>query len=262
VPDKRFTDPPITEVVCGVLFEHVESLDPVLVGRFWESQLEDFPRKQLLPAIVAAPADGFVIDFSPIPALRTWLISSDDTRVMQIQADRFYLNWRSRGSAYPSFNQSGEQVGLLTEVLATFSAFTEFLSERAQVQLRPSSIELSMIDTLKHGRHWGSLKDLAALLPLLHPLLADLEALPPVLQTNVEGPIKEGERRILIQRALLADSGGDAIRVETTARIRVSTAEDVGPALRSAHSLLKRTFDELIPSSEHHRFQRDWSPAS
>jgi uncharacterized protein (TIGR04255 family) len=261
VPKARFSDPPITEVVCGVLFEHVEGLDPVLVGRFWQSQSARFPRKQLLPAIIPLPAEGLVFDLGPVPPLRTWLISADDTRVMQLQADRFYLNWRSMGTtAYPSFNQSDGQVGLLTEVLEAFSGFATFLRECARVELRPTNVELTMIDVLKQGRHWASLSDLRQVLPLLEPFLLDLEALPRVLQTHVEGPIKQGERRVVIQRARLADTGGDAIRVETTARLPVSSVAEVERALKEGHGLLKRTFDELIPNSEHHRFELGWRP--
>lgn len=260
MPAKRFSDPPIIEVVCGILFDPIDGLDPVLVGRFWDALLERFPRKQLVPAIPNASAEGVLIEFATVPALRTWLVSDDDSRVMQIQSDRFYLNWRSRGSAYPSFNPSGDQVGLLREVVDAFGAFERFLTERARLALRPVGIELSMFDDFRQGRHWGTVADLAAVLPSLRPFLTDNQPIPRVLKAHVEGPITEGDRRVAIQRVVVG--GVDAVRLETTARLRISKRDQVEPGLERAHAVLKSTFDELIPMSEHYRFETGWSPRS
>lgn len=265
MPARRFGDPPITEVVCGILFDPIDALDPVAVGRFWEGQHFAFPGKQLQPAVVGGPAEGLVLELAPVPPLRTWLLSGDDSRVMQIQSDRFYLNWRARGGRYPSFNDRTNEpgTGLLVEVLARFTEFSKFLKEKLSETPRIQKVEMSMIDVLRQGRHWGSVSDLQQVLPCLQPFLRNALTLPLASRILVEGPTPRGHRKIILQQAKHRVSGADAYRLETTAWVDVASEAGLADAFRSAHANLKQAFDELIPPDEHHRFDRsDWRPTT
>lgn len=257
MPDKRFAEPPIVEVVCGVSFDAIAEFDPVAAGLFWDSQKAAFPKKQVLPAIQAVPADAFILDLSPLPPLRTWLISTNDTRVMQLQAERFFLNWRARDSAYPSFNPEGDQRGLLAEADAAFTAFGSFVEAQQGTQLRVTSVEVTMIDVFVRGRHWADAPDLARLLPSLSPFSPGI---PSVLQVVSETPFGAGVRRVTLQRVALASGGEAAIRFESTVRLP-SERETVQARWREAHATLKATFDEFVPPSEHHRFEKNWRPS-
>lgn len=262
MPKGRFEDPPINEVVCGVLFEQVDEIDPVLAGAFWETRTTDFPRKQVEPALLNVAADGeLVVDFGPVPPLRTWLISANDEFVVQIQRDRFYVNWRARGAAYPSFNAADGREGLRSKVLTLFNAFREFSEKKVGKPLNPVSVEMSMIDVLKQDRHWRSVDDLALVLPSLSPFLGE-GSIPTGLSIRVERAREPGTLVVAMQLARARATGAPAIRLDTTRRMPLGAGVDVETRLSQAHDDLKTVFDMLIPEEQHHRFSKTWRPTS
>jgi hypothetical protein len=243
-----------------VSFDAIAELGPVLVGRFWESQKAAFPRHQLVPAIQAPAADGVVFEFGPVPPLRTWLVSTDDTRVMQVQTDRFLLNWRARGPAYPSFNPAGSQRGLLAEAMAAFEAFCRFTQDVLGIEPRLTHCEVSMIDVLVQDRHWTNTRDLTVLVPCLAPFVEPNQPVPLALSILSEMEIAGGTRRVGFQRAhLTSGTRAAALRFESTARLE-SNRQELVSGLKRAHQVLKDTFDEFIPSGQHHRFETGWRP--
>jgi uncharacterized protein (TIGR04255 family) len=138
---EKLSSPPIVEVICGVFFSPLPNFDPVVAGTYWQQRRADFPGHSIHPAAGAPP--GLVIG---TPPLRTWLISSNDGPfVIQVQADRFYLNWRRRGDAYPRFST---EHGLLERTLREFALFTDARPSSAHDPLRRrSSSERSTISS-------------------------------------------------------------------------------------------------------------------
>ena len=116
-PLGKLEEPPITEVVCGVFFKPVAGLDPVALGGFWKPRQKEYPRREFKAPIAPASAEGIELNFGPdLGPLRTWLISKDDVFIIQVQRDRFYLNWRARQDEYPRFNDWDSKKGLLRRV--------------------------------------------------------------------------------------------------------------------------------------------------
>jgi uncharacterized protein (TIGR04255 family) len=258
VPSKRFSAPPVVEVVCGVSFDALPQLDPVVVGAFWERHRTTYPHHQLAPAIQSEPSEGIVFDLSPVPLLRTWLVSGDDTRVLQLQADRFFLNWRARGPAYPSFNANGPQPGLLAEAREAFGAFSRFAAETLGTEPRVTGCEVTMIDVLVHGRHWKDCRDLAHLMPSLRPFIDQAAPAPEALLAQSEFAIPGGRRRVVAQRAFLTTEPRQVvIRFESTVRLAAS-GDTLVSQWQDAHRQLKQTFDEFIPAEHHGRFETEW----
>lgn len=96
-----FERPPVVEVVFGVQFA-TEQLQGPHVGLFWQYVRNDFPRFQEvapLPAVIegAPGTPEKVVDVAlPLvpPLRRTWLLSEDGSSLIQIQEDRFLVNWK------------------------------------------------------------------------------------------------------------------------------------------------------------------------
>ncbi|MGA2451355.1 MAG: TIGR04255 family protein [Polyangiaceae bacterium] len=152
--------PPIIEVMCGVFFRPVEGLDPVFVGGWWREVKDDFPRHSLQAAVAELPI--FISHGSP--PVRSWLISSDDEWVLQIQPDRFYVNWRKRGGAYPRF--SGEN-GVLERAIRELRRFREHCRSELGSDLALSTAELAKVDLVVEGEHWRGPDDLGQVLPVI-----------------------------------------------------------------------------------------------
>src|SRR5262249_23938281 len=150
-----------SEVVCGITYDSVPGLDPLLLGVYWDQRKAEFPGRQLHPALL--DENSIVIGALPVRALLT---SADDAFVLQLQHDRFFMNWRARGSSYPRFSERHGANGLLMRTETEFAKFRAFIRERCRVDILPNRVELSKIDVLERGRHWNSIDDLAKLLPV------------------------------------------------------------------------------------------------
>lgn len=89
----NFSNPPINEVVVGKVVEAVPLLVPHY-GIFWGLLRADYPNCQHAPPILdSTPPSG--VEFVPeVPLPRVFFLSGDGSRLVQLQSDRFYANWR------------------------------------------------------------------------------------------------------------------------------------------------------------------------
>jgi uncharacterized protein (TIGR04255 family) len=102
IDEIRFLNPPLTEVVCGVVFDAPE-FSSVHFGVYWDRIRQRFPERPMdQPPLTAV--DVFGLSLLP-PLRRVWFESEDKKELVQLQADRFYYNWRkqSEGNDYPRF---------------------------------------------------------------------------------------------------------------------------------------------------------------
>jgi uncharacterized protein (TIGR04255 family) len=103
--DIKFSNPPLTEVVLGVIFNAPE-FSSVHFGLYWEKIRERFPT---LPTDrPSSGGEGLGLSFSFLPPLRrVWFESEDKRTLVQLQSDRFYYNWRKQDNSdhYPKFEQ-------------------------------------------------------------------------------------------------------------------------------------------------------------
>lgn len=259
-PLGKLEEPPITEVVCGAFFKPVPGLDPVVLGGFWKARQKEFPRREFKAPIAPASPEGIELNFGPdIGPLRTWLISKDDAFIIQVQHDRFYLNWRARQDEYPRFNDWESNQGLLSRFMHEHSAFERFCSAELGTRLELHGIELSKIDHLERGRHWKDSRDLGALMPMLGPAL-ELADKDPVVAVRLSTPREDGTVDIAIDTILrIAQPPVPVLKVEcrrTIRRVMPSAALEV--TFKAANNELNELFARLIPEVHHDRFKRGW----
>jgi uncharacterized protein (TIGR04255 family) len=122
-----------------------------------------YPKKQLQPALI----EGFGF-FPGVAPLRSWLIAEAEDFLIQIQADRFYMNWRRRDGRYPRFRDHGAAEGLCSRALKEFASFSDFVRDRLGATLVPTRVELQKQDVLERPRHWADWTDLATILPVVN----------------------------------------------------------------------------------------------
>ena len=96
----EFDSPPLAETVFGVRFPRLKGWDVRHFRLFWDYVRADFPEFEVNPALAGPSAaerlagKGFAIKVMDEPELRCWYLTSDTTRLLQIQADGFFHNWR------------------------------------------------------------------------------------------------------------------------------------------------------------------------
>jgi len=113
----EFKNPPIDEVAIGLQFKSVGAVHSQILSLYREEIKTDFPNTEYQPrlpttSIVNAqlPFPGMV-GAPPIPLQttnqegsdRVWLVARDNSKIVQLQDDRFIVNWRHLSEPYPRF---------------------------------------------------------------------------------------------------------------------------------------------------------------
>lgn len=252
---EHLADAPIDEVACGVIFDNVEALDPVLVGSYWHQRSNDFPGHSLrTPLRNAGNADAIVHLMGAVPPLRSMLISKDDQFVIQVQSDRFYLNWRRRNSGYPRFNKREETAGLLHITLEEYAKFSHFCEHGpARTKLEARAIELAKIDVIREGAHWADVEELAEMIPAISAFVRFGTTDKRSFAVRFTDPRESGP--VSINTVLGADrtSGKRVLTVETRA-VKFLNGAPLEAAFKDANSDLNALFAHLIPREQRTRF--------
>jgi len=240
--------PPIVEVVCGFVFESVAALDGLALGVYWDRRKLDFPDGALQAAFADSP-EILVGD----PLLRAVLVSFDKSRVIQVQHDRLYMNWRAKGSIYPRFSGG---TGLLKDAVSELSTLSSFIDERLGHKLRLTRIELVKIDLFdRRKHHWTDLADLEQLLPIT----ATLGSIHYTGNRDFAlrfGEYQDSHKLHISINSVAERAGGEvvAVRVESRAIHPLAAGEDVEVAFASANRAVNRAFFALVGKGQLRRF--------
>ena len=244
---EKLTQPPIMEVVCGFLFEPIQELDPLLVGVYWWDRRQDFPTKQLQPALTSPPSITLGRLVGP---LRSWLVNNDQSLLVQIQADRFYLNWRKQNGPYPRFSDHGEDPGVLAIALKEFAQFGDFCKQHLGKQITVREIELAKIDHLVQKVHWDNFEDLAKALPWLEVLAAYSKAETPSVRLRFQEQRGDAQVSIALDTAQRKSEQGleDILKIES--QITKTVKGDCKDEFLWANQELNASFELMIPKDQ------------
>lgn len=117
LPD--YDHPPVIEVVYGFQFAPLVELQTPLVGLFWHSIRQHYPKFQempVLPPVIERPDQELrtetsfeLLEGPPLP--RLFFLDSEENWVLQLQNDRFLHNWKrvKDGDVYPRYHSVSEK---------------------------------------------------------------------------------------------------------------------------------------------------------
>jgi uncharacterized protein (TIGR04255 family) len=164
VPEKlpKFKKPPVVEVVLGVQFQQLSNLQVVHLGLLWERFRSRFPRveQQLpLPHVIerkgvevpnAVPTISLLGPAFQVP--RLWMISEDNTDLVQFQRDRFIRNWRryhDQAIPYPTYEDHNRPA-----FFKDFEAFCFFVKDQGWGDLVVDQCEATYINHIRPCGVW------------------------------------------------------------------------------------------------------------
>lgn len=145
-----FANPPLNEVVLGQNFLVRPDFLVPMFGEFWLSIRDQYP-KCAHAAPLAQPGEAPVVDQTSGAWLpRIWFISEDDSRLVQLQQDRLYVNWRQmpNGGPYKRFP------GVKSEFDRIWGLFEQYLVRTTGQKLSPTRLELTYINIIPQGEGW------------------------------------------------------------------------------------------------------------
>ena len=165
LPD--YASPPVVEVVVGLQFAPLTGLTLPHVGLYWARIRDEFVRAEEqapIAHLVELPTprrdEGSAFRVQTKPELpRTWFVSEDGNRILQVQRDRFLHNWRKmrEEDQYPRFPEVRDAF------FRHWEMFCDFLKESGAPAPQVDQCELTYVNLIPSGRAWQSTADLAKL---------------------------------------------------------------------------------------------------
>ena len=161
-PLPSYENPPISEVACGISFEPIQGLIIPHYGRFWEQIRDLYPVSQHAPPINLSPEAVDPATGLPLP--RVWFVASDGAFLIQLQRDRFIVNWRkiAADSIYPRYP------AVVERFWSAFDTFKIFLTQQNLGSIIIRNCELVYINFIPQGEGWKNAAEVGEVLPDVH----------------------------------------------------------------------------------------------
>jgi len=252
-----FDRPPVVETVIGAQFAPIADFSAAHYGWFWKQYLDaSWTKAQDAPRVLKQSekfGDQFVWSMPAPPVVvqnagepdRIIFVNSDDERVIQIQSNKFYYNWRKRQGAYPSF------VETYPEFRRCLGAFEGFLRDAKLEGISLNQWELTYINHVPKGTLWNSPSDWSSVFPGLFGRIGSptagtcLESLSGMWRFEI--PPRRGRLYVSAQHAKIED-GQEVLQVNLTGRGPVVSDDeewDLSSGMTIGHDVLVRTFRDL-----------------
>jgi uncharacterized protein (TIGR04255 family) len=253
-PLPRFNKPPVVEVAISVYFKPITGLKTAHFGRFWNLVSTDYPKTEDRFPIIEPPATASP-EFLPLP--RIWLISENETYLIQLQNNFFAHNWRKvrDSDQYPSFEHAK---GLFMD---KWGIFKTFVGDARLGGPEPTSYEVTYVNhfvepagafplAIEQYSPLISLRSAAPghFLPSPKKLLADLQF--DILQ-------EQGKIRVTFKQGARLTDKKEVMQVDVTARKAAKAdGSDMDEWLEVAHEWIVRGFTDLTTPGAHEKWER------
>lgn len=247
----------LKEMVIGVVFKPIPEFKAAHYGLFWHRIRDRFPvcmDVPPLPSVLEGVSSG---EMSFLP--RVWYITRDEDRLLQIQPDRFLLNWRKReiSDVYVGFEQCQKWF------LDDLNGLLEFLINEGLGKIIPKQLELNYINHVSRDDLLGDLRNLSEIFPVLRLSEWSEDGRIPLpekfsCQFQVVSPDHAGEMLITLATAIRAEDTMPIIHLSFQVIVPLPENESVSlePTLNSAHDWIVHVFKGMVPVSALQKYWR------
>lgn len=256
----EFTNPPVIETVLGVQFKPLENFSTAHHGLFWATIRSDFRKYSVqlpLDPIIegfegkdkTAPKFGFEIVSEP--AIRSWFSNDPETRLIQVQKDRFHYNWKkvSGDEMYPRYDT------IKPEFTEAWQKFCDFLKTQ---KIDPPEIvqcEVTYVNHIEVGKGWGSGEAHKVVTYCSGKFSGRFLPQPETvsLTTRFIMHDKKGRLHISMQPAIRRRDVKEVLKLDLTARGRPSSSslEDILEWFDLGHEWIVRGFTDFTTKEMH-----------
>lgn len=272
LPLPEFKKPPVTEVVLGVQFEQLDSLQTPQLGYIWNSYRDRFPQTEEQPPLEpmveqfgarTGRRQGVRLMFSPAPTRpRLWFLNEDGTELVQVQHDRFVRNWRKRDDEqeYPRYRN------LRQSFHEDFETFRGLVEREQWGAVEPNQCEVTYVNVIRAGEGWQDHSELDKVLTVFASNYSDdwlnnrLEEATVNLQFvlyNGEEPV--GRLHVVANPVYHVPTNQPAIRLTLTARGKPES-EDIDGIMQfldRGHEEIVRGFTSITTPAMHEVWERE-----
>lgn len=257
----EFDRPPLVEVALAAGFPPQLGLRQAHLGVIWAAFRNDYPVVQDHPPLeplMPQGVPGFTINITNAPPLhRSWFLSPDGDKLIQVQADRFVANWRiTPGVAYPRFRE------LFPDFTEAYRHLTSALSDVGLPETDVTSTEVvyvNWIDAEAPSSFYRPAAEWAQEDPELNIVQSDHRSVMTVDVT--QDGVSEGEVQARLSQGAApeghAKAGKPGWILELTHRsFRDPSANLPGTAYWHGRNAIVRTFTALTTPHFHESWRR------
>lgn len=267
-PDRRslplFKSPPVVETVLGVQFLALEQFAIPHFGLLWSQIRDRYPKTQVKPALgpVVEQFEGIAreslgLEIPVVPNVRCWFIDEAENHLIQVQKDRFHLNWKkvTGKEEYPQYHS------LKPRFEAEWQLFCSFIKEQGLGTVEVTQCELTYVNHIERGKGWSKYSSIPDVIRLASQstdftLLREPEQFS--LETSYMLPDKKGRLHVSVKPGLRRDDGKEILIVTLTARGKPQSMEidAMGGWLDLGHEWIVNGFTDITTPKMHSIWER------
>ena len=258
----QFENPPVAEVAFSISFEATPPIYGPLLGLFWANVRDQFSlvvENAPLPVIIEPPvgsavaAQSMQVEMLDMPPLRRTILSSaDGKRLIQIQQDRFILNWKRAGqttysdyaSAFKAFHE-------------LFASFEKTLLTEGNITLRHTQFELQYVNLIGPDNGLGVVDESQVLID--HARVSNNRFLPPPSGYNwvTSYPLPNNAGRLHTSAQAVVIPGGATRHIRLDIAARGYPVDPVGTTMNAwfdlAHDWITYGFADITSPVLHEK---------
>jgi uncharacterized protein (TIGR04255 family) len=266
-PLPEFEDPPVSEVALSVQFAPLETWRSPHAGLYWSRISAHYPHTDTQPPL-PSQTEKFGIEFWQRPMVRVeianpdigrfWFVADPPTKLIQVQRDRFIINWRKvKGDeTYPRY---------FAEMRPRFERewreFKTFISEQKIGTIAVEQCEVTYVNELVQGKGWETFQDSVKLFAPwwkdgTDGFLPRPESL--VLSGSFQFPEERGRLHFTAQHVRRQTDEREAIQLLLIARGKPASGNDsdILAWMDIGHEWIVRGFADLTSQQAHQLWKR------
>lgn len=234
-PLPEFDNPPVSEVALSVQFQPLAGWRGPHAGLYWARIAADYPDTEVHPAI-GTQIERFGPDFwqtlttrfevADPDLARFWFLARPPTHLVQVQRDRFIVNWRKvQGDEdYPRYERI-----IRPRFVQEWNRFKAFVSELQLGEIDVRQCEVTYVNDVPQGQGWESIAGINHVLSIVAPQQSG-QFLPPMetvaLSGSFEMPDERGRLHFNVQHRLRTSDQKEVVQLRLTARGRPNSSSD------------------------------------
>jgi len=250
----HFDNPPIVEKLMGIEFAPLEQWAVPHFGLFWQEIRASYPQFQVPPQVTTASKDFPYIEVTPI---RCWFFHESQTKLIQIQNDRFIYNWQKPTTyeKYPHYET------IQQEFISEWLRFCKFLESNDIGTPSVQQCEITYIDHFVRGREWQNASDLPDIINCWSGIPSNFLPSEPdfvAIQTGYSMPDEKGKLMIRLQPVIRTEDEKEVFQLQITAvgEPLSSGAEDILAWFAFGREFAVKSFIDLTSEKMHELWER------
>lgn len=264
LPEFKF--PPVIETVLGVQFSPLKKFSILHCGMFWEKVRKDYPEYSVQPPLEQAfekftpPSTKEIklgLQVVVSPPLRCWLVDKTSTRLVQIQPDRFIINWRE---------VTGEEVYIRYDTFKPmfeqeWNRFSQFLESEGFPRPEINQCEVTYVNHIELNDDIKSYGEVHKIFNFWSHLqqesfLPEPEAVS--FNTKYVMPEEKGRLHVTLEPRIRKRDGKEVLQLNLVARGKPTSShlEDITTWFDLGREWIVRGFTDLTTEKMHKLWER------